>query len=205
MRIIPAITCRRLFATNVGPRNRSFGFADALQTTDEMSRAGCGVFSLKRFYSATRSTKCQSAGKTEKHGIVKVIGISRSVVRCRSSCATRCRTETSTICSQILSQNCSCGTILNSSTMSQLHNLLADPLQHSFPWDQLHHLNAFIQQLRLWHMLDGFVVALISVGTRTTSTVSSDSEALANARQSVALVPVGPASPPSARLPRFPS
>ena len=73
MRIFPAITCRRLFATNVLPRNRSFGFADALQTTDEMSRAGCGVFVLKRFYSATRSTKCQSAGKTEKHGIVKVI------------------------------------------------------------------------------------------------------------------------------------
>ena len=48
MRIIPAITCRRLFATNVGPRNRSFGFADALQTTDEMSRAGCGVFSIEK-------------------------------------------------------------------------------------------------------------------------------------------------------------
>ena len=120
-----------------------------------MSRAGCGVFLLKRFCSATRFTKCQSAGKTEKHGIVKVIGISRSVVRCSSSCATRCGTGTSTICSQILAQFCSCGTILNSSTMSQLHNLLADPLQHSFPWDQLHHLNAFIQQLRLWHMLDG--------------------------------------------------
>ena len=53
---------------------------------------------------------------------------------------------TSTICSQILSENCSHGTTLNSSTMSSimcdkrhLHKLLVDPL-HACPWDRPHHL-----------------------------------------------------------------
>ena len=56
-------------------------------------------------------------------------------------------TGTSTICSQILSEICSCGTVLNSSTMSSvilwirdLHNLLVDPLLHVFLCDQPHHL-----------------------------------------------------------------
>ena len=68
--------------------------------------------------------------------------VNRSAIRFRSSRASTCGTGTFTICSQILSENCSCGTMLNCSTMSSVicGISLVDPLP-AFLWNPTQHVH----------------------------------------------------------------